>query len=89
MSTTTLAAQDFGISETLKRLGIHDVNPGASTGTKWLNTTGEIIESYAPADGKLIGKIQQATAADYENIIAISQEAFKKWRIIYIDGFSA
>ncbi len=82
MSTTTLATQDFGISDALKRLGIHEINQGASTGTKWMKTSGELIESYAPADGKLIGKIQQATAADYENIITLSHEAFKTWRTV-------
>ncbi len=82
MTTSTLASQDFGITESLKKLGIKEINHGASTGTKWMNTTGEMIESYSPADGKLIGKIQQATANDYENIIALSQEAFKKWRTV-------
>jgi len=82
MSTITANPQTFDISATLQRLGIKETNFGASTGTKWLNTTGEIIESYSPADGKLIGKIKQATAADYENIIALSQEAFKKWRTV-------
>ena len=80
--STTLTTPDFGITESLKKLGIKEINHGASTGTKWMNTTGEMIESYSPADGKLIGKIQQATADDYEKIIALSQEAFKKWRTV-------
>lgn len=82
MSTITANPQTFDISATLQRLGIKETNFGASTGTKWLNTTGDIIESYSPVDGKLIGKIKQATADDYENIIALSQQAFIKWRTV-------
>lgn len=75
MSTNT-----FGITETLQRLGIKDLNHGACTGVHWIDTKGEVIESYSPADGKLIGKIAQATADDYEAIILQSQKAFLEWR---------
>ncbi len=82
MKTDTLAAKDYGISEVLKALGIKDVNNGACTGTKWFETKGEVIESYASNDGSLIGKVKQATADDYEKIILAAQEAFKTWRMI-------
>jgi len=81
-TASTLVEKDFGITEALNRLGIKDINHGASTGTKWMATEGEIIESYSPADGKLIGKIKQATADDYEKIISLSQAAFEQWRLI-------
>ena len=77
-----LTATSFDIESTLKRLGINNINPGACTGTQWFDTTGDIIESYSPADGTLIGKIRQGTADDYEKIIALSQEAFKKWQLV-------
>ena len=77
-----LTSTSFDTESTLKRLGINDINPGASTGTQWFDTTGDIIESYSPADGTLIGKIRQGTADDYEKIIALSQEAFKKWQLV-------
>lgn len=82
MSSQTLAAQDHGIAEVLKTLGIQNVNRGASTGAVWLDTKGEDIESYSPADGKLIAKIQQATTADYETVMKKAEEAFKVWRMI-------
>ncbi len=82
MSTLTAKPQTFDISSTLERLGIGDTNFGVSTGTVWLPTTGEIIESFSPADGKLIGKIKQATADDYEKVIALSQKAFEQWRLV-------
>lgn len=73
---------DHKISEMLKKLGIESVNPGASTGTGWMKTQGEILESYSPADGQLIAKIQQATADDYEHIINKAHSAFAEWRMI-------
>ncbi|MBL0104832.1 MAG: aldehyde dehydrogenase family protein [Bacteroidetes bacterium] len=82
MDTNTLAAQEFGIAEVLKTLGIKPVNSGASTGTVWMDTKGEAIESYSPADGKLIAKINQAKTEDYEAIIVKAQEAFKTWRMM-------
>ena len=73
---------DFGIQEMLQQLGIKDVNHGACTGTQWFNTTGEIIESYSSSDGALIGKVNQATADDYETVIATAQKAFETWRMV-------
>ncbi len=49
----------YDIQATLERLGIKEINSGASTGANWLDTTGEIIESYSPADGKLIAKLNK------------------------------
>src|SRR6185369_13841850 len=82
MKSETLAAKDYGIAEVLKTLGIKDVNHGACTGTKWMETKGEAIESYSSADNVLIGKIKQATKEDYETVITTAEEAFKKWRMI-------
>src|ERR1051325_8658341 len=82
MKQDVMAEKDYGILEMLKTLGIKDLNNGACTGTKWFDTKGEIIESYASADGALIGKIKQATKDDYETIITTAQEAFKTWRMI-------
>ncbi len=82
MKQDTLTAADYKIEETLKQLGISQVNKGACTGTKWLDTKGEMIESYSPADGTLIGKISQATTEDYEKIIETAQKAFIEWRMV-------
>lgn len=66
----------------LKKLNIHDLSTGACTGTEWLETSGEIIESYSPADGALIGKVKTASREDYEQVIATAEKAFKDWRKI-------
>lgn len=72
----------MNVQEVLNKLGIKDVNKGASTGYEWFDTKGEFIESYSPVDGKLIAKIQQGTEKDYEVIIQKAQEAFKSWRMM-------
>ncbi|MEJ6675700.1 MAG: aldehyde dehydrogenase family protein, partial [Polaribacter sp.] len=48
---------DFGIKETLQELGLKEINNGTSTGSNSFSS-GEIIESYSPVDGKLIGKVK-------------------------------
>jgi aldehyde dehydrogenase (NAD+) len=70
----------FGIQEALEALGVKDVNQGTSTGATWLGDTSELIESYSPVDGKLIGKVAVSTAEDYETAVASAQEAYKVWR---------
>ncbi len=76
------SVSDYGIAEALKILGINEINNGASTGANWFETNGEIMESFASADGKLIAKVKQGTADDYEKIIVTAQEAFKEWRMV-------
>ena len=70
----------FGMKATLERLGIKEVNSGATTGTVWFETKGKLIDSIAPADGQLIGKVQEASKEDYNKIVNIAHEAFKTWR---------
>lgn len=72
------------MQELLGKLGIKDVNYGATTGgsNSWITTKGKELVSYSPIDGKPIAKIIQATSEDYETIVKKAQEAFKKWRMI-------
>ncbi len=64
----------------LQQLNINENNAGISTGTKWLESNGAILESYSPVDGKLIAKVQSATSQNYNEVIATAQSAFKQWR---------
>jgi len=68
----------------LKRLGIEEVNYGATDGSSdgWIKTTGEELVSYSPVDGKPIAKVVQATSEEYEMIIKKAQEAFETWRMM-------
>ncbi len=68
--------------EVLTSLGIKDINPGASTGTQWLKTAGDITSSYTPIDGTEIAKVTNATAGDYDIIMKTAQQAFLSWRMI-------
>ncbi|RSK41633.1 L-piperidine-6-carboxylate dehydrogenase [Mangrovimonas spongiae] len=72
-------ATDFGITEALKALGVNDINNGTSTGANNFSS-GEIIESYSPVDGQLIGKVKSTTKEDYEKVITTATEGFKTWR---------
>jgi len=66
----------------LAALGLEPVNPGATTGGRegWLTTGGEMLTSVSPIDGRPIARIQQATADDYDAVMAAAREAFEKWR---------
>ena len=80
MSTTTLAPATHGIADILKNLGIQPVNSGVSTGSNWSKGEGEVLESYSPVDGTLIGTVRGASKAEYEAAIATAQKAFIEWR---------
>ncbi|MUP45018.1 aldehyde dehydrogenase family protein [Gramella sp. BOM4] len=72
-------AEEFGIKQALKDLGLNDINNGTSTGTDWFSN-GDIIESYSPVDGELIGKVKATTKEDYEKVITTAEKGFKEWR---------
>ncbi len=74
--------QNFGIAESLKTLGINKSNPGVSTGSNWIKSKGPVIESYSPADGKLIGKVSSCDEKSYEQVINKAREAFLRWRMV-------
>jgi aldehyde dehydrogenase (NAD+) len=74
--------KNFGIKESLKSLGISSSNPGVSTGSKWLKSSGPIIESYSPVDGKLIGKVQSGDAATFAKVVDQAEKAFQEWKKI-------
>lgn len=67
------------ITKVLEKLGLEEINNGTATGTDWFSN-GEILESYSPADGSLIGKVKASDKGDYEKVISKAQEAFKVWR---------
>ena len=72
--------QKFGIQQALTVLGVRKKNPGVSTGSKWFRSSGVLIDSYSPADGKLIGSVYQADEKTFAQVTNRSAEAFKEWR---------
>ncbi len=71
----------FGIQEALKELGLEEINCGSSTGSDCFSS-GELLGSYSPVDGKLIGKVKCSTREDYEKVMSAATSAFKSWRTV-------
>ena len=71
----------INIQETLCTLGILEINAGSSTGQTSYKSD-NIIHSYSPVDGKLIGSVSVTTEKEYEKIIQTASLAFKHWRNI-------
>lgn len=72
----------FGIKEALKSLGLSEINKGTSTGAIWLGDSNNIIESFSPVDGLLIGKVAVTSKNDYEKAIVAGQDAYRNWRVM-------
>lgn len=66
--------------EFLQQLNIGAENAGVSTGTEWIKSTGNKIESHSPVDGKLIGSVIGADENSYETVIKKAELAFAEWR---------
>lgn len=77
---TTKIHTDYPVKDMLKKLGIEELQTGACTGTKWLNTNGKTVDSFSPADGKKIASVQLASKEDYETVMQTAQKAFLEWR---------
>ncbi len=73
-------AQDFGIKQALEQLGVQEINNGTSTGVDNF-ANGELISSFSPVDGTLIGKVKATTKEDYAKVMDAASEAFKSWRV--------
>src|SRR5689334_4533626 len=62
------------------RLGLSQksVNPGVFSG-EW-DGRGRIIAVRSPIDGSVLGRVRQASVADYERAVNSAETAFKSWR---------
>jgi len=65
----------------LKGLLISSKNKGVSTGSTWLKSKGEKINSFSPVDGKLIASVSGVDKESYEAVVQKAQEAFLRWRL--------
>jgi len=70
------------VIQVLNRLGIQNVNPGASTGTKWLETGGAVTSSVSPIDGEIIAQVTNATAEEYDSVLQTAGKAFITWKSV-------
>jgi aldehyde dehydrogenase (NAD+) len=62
----------------LEKLGLDAVNPGVFCGD-WRGG-GPLVESVSPADGRVIARVREASAQDYEAALRRAQAAFLRWQ---------
>ncbi|MCE3283601.1 MAG: aldehyde dehydrogenase family protein [Chitinophagaceae bacterium] len=65
----------------LASLNITGDAKGASTGTKWLEGSGTIFDSFSPVDGKKIGSVRSTDREAYEQVVHTAAQAFNEWRM--------
>jgi aldehyde dehydrogenase (NAD+) len=68
--------------EFLKTLRIEAINKGVSTGTEWMSSNGELMQSFSPVDGNIIASLSAADKESYEMVINKAEGAFKNWRMV-------
>src|SRR6476659_311327 len=66
----------------LEVLNLESENKGVSTGANWFPSKGEILHSYSPVDGKLIGSVSTTDKESYGKTIETALEAFIHWRMM-------
>jgi len=68
------------ITELLEKFGIHHTHSGVYAGDWITKPEGMEFDSINPSDGKCIATIMSGTKNNYEQVIAMAEEGFKKWR---------
>lgn len=71
---------NYPVKDMLKKLGIEDINYGASTGVNWLETKGKLVDCTSPATGETYTQVKLAAKDDYEFVMKQAEEGFKQWR---------
>ena len=66
--------------EFLQTLKLQKENEGTSTGTAFVKSKGDLILSFSPVDGNIIGGVSTTDKDAYEKVITTAQSAFLVWR---------
>ncbi len=68
----------------LDQLGLKDINPGACFGPgQWSEINDQaLVESINPTTGQVIARVSSASAADYDKVIGVAQDAAAAWRMV-------
>ncbi|MBI4910896.1 MAG: aldehyde dehydrogenase family protein [Acidobacteria bacterium] len=69
------------VADVLDRLGIQRVNSGACAG-EWLDTTGDELVSYNPADGTAIAAVRLANEEEYDDVLWQAGKVQERWRLV-------
>ena len=66
----------------LGKLGLSDINPGASCGAdRWVTPeSGDRVVSHNPSTGEALAAVTLTTDAAYEQVVTASDRAFATWR---------
>lgn len=64
--------------DTFARLNLQETEDGVFAG-QWLGH-GPCRDKFCPIDGSWLGRVRQASVADYEATVAAAQHAFGRWR---------
>ncbi|MBI4211919.1 MAG: aldehyde dehydrogenase family protein [Deltaproteobacteria bacterium] len=67
----------------LSALSLTSLHSGAYSGKGWIaKPSGKELVSFTPIDGSEIARVQQASKADYETIVAEAEKTFRCWRMV-------
>ena len=65
----------------LDSLGLESVSPGTWYGSESSSDeSAALIESINPSTGEVIASVRSTSAAEYEKIVSMAQNAFQEWR---------
>ncbi len=65
----------------LDSLGLESVNPGTWYGSESSSDeSAALIESINPSTGEVIASVRSTSAAEYEKVVGMAQDAFQEWR---------
>lgn len=82
MSEAVVRNTTVDAKNVLAELGLTERNSGVC-GKSWVaEPKGEVISSINPATGEVLAEIMCATEADYEAVVADTQEVFTRWRLL-------
>ncbi len=68
------------LEKVLKTFNIKETQSGVWIGGRALKAGGPLIKSYSPVNGKLLGSVGTADAANYKEAMEANVEAFRTWR---------
>ena len=68
--------------EIFESLGLKATISGASYGDGWFANSGNYVEVHSPTTGELLARVEQASEADYNSVVAQAMRAFECWRTI-------
>jgi aldehyde dehydrogenase (NAD+) len=70
------------ITEALAKLNIKSLNHGLSTGLNSWQGSGNLLKSFSPVDGQLIGTVHEANESDYQKVVEQAAAAYQTWRSV-------